>query len=395
MNMRCRHLLRRLVALAFCLAALLGGAPARGAEKVEHAAGAAHTIMSGDRLRIRVDEAPTMSRVYPVAGDGTIDFGILGRTYVEGLSPEEAAGQIEQQLESRFFKKATVAVEVADFVEGSILVLGEVKNPGLVAFRGDEIMTLVELIAGRGGMTDRAAASEVRILRWKREGGMRRDVITVDVASILKNLNFEKDQFLRPRDIVMVPSLGKGDGGGEFLALGEFGAPGFHPHFEGLDVIRAVAAAGGINREAKMDAGRLLRPDGSGQYRVIPLDYGRLFGAADMQMNVPVMAGDIMFIASEAQSTAGKVYLLGEVSSPGILPIPSDRQTTLARTLLTGGGFTKFANTARVRILREGPDRTKQTLEVDVGKILKTGDFDNDVPLRDEDVVIVPERMLF
>ncbi len=47
---------------------------------------------------------------------------------------------------------------------------------------------------------------------------------------------------------IMVPTLGSGQGSGEFLALGQFGEPGFHPHTEGMDMIRAIAKAGGMGR---------------------------------------------------------------------------------------------------------------------------------------------------
>ncbi len=349
-------------------------------------------IMAGDRIRITVLEAPEMNRLYPVAGDGTLDLGLLGRVVVEGLTPLESATHIEKALESRYFKKATVTAEVAEFVEGALLILGAVVNPGEIPFKGDEIVTLMEVIGRSGGLMANADGKSVRILRWKRGGGMERDIITVDVKAMLDSLDFSKDQFLRPRDIIVVPSLGAGEGSGEFLALGQFGNAGFHPHTEGLDVIRAVAKAGGLTIHAKMDAGRLLRPDGSGQYRVIPLDFSRLFGQADMAMNMQIMPGDIMFVPTGEQSSGGKVYLLGEVTAPGMLTIPLDRETTLARTLLTSGGFTKFANTAKVKVLRQGPDGGKQTMEVDVARILKTGKFEEDVPLRNEDVIIVPER---
>lgn len=351
-------------------------------------------IMAGDRLRITVVEAPEMNRVYPVAGDGSLDLGLLGRVVVDGLTPGEAAQDIESKLESRYFKRATVSIEVAEFVEGSLLVLGGVVSPGEVPFKGDEIVTLMEVIGRSGGLAPMADGKNVKILRWKRGGGLEREVISVDVKAMLDNLDFTKDQFLRPRDIILVPSLGAGEGSGEFLALGQFGSPGFHPHSEGMDVIRAVAKAGGLSINAKMDAGRLLRLDGSGSYRVMPLDLSRLFGQADMTMNMPILPGDILFVPTAEQSSGGKVYLLGEVNAPGMLTIPLDRETTLARTLLTGGGFTKFANTARVRVQRSGPGG-RQVMEVDVGRILKTGNFDDDVPLQNEDVIIVPERLIF
>ncbi len=353
-------------------------------------------ILAGDRLRIVVAEDETLSKTYPVAGDGTIDFGFMGRTSVDTLTPEEAAAELTRLLERSYYKKATVSVEVAEFVEGSVMLVGAFNSPGELEFKGDQILTLMEAIAMRGGLSASADAKNLRILRWRPGGGLERQIITVDVKSMMDSLDFSQDQFLRPRDMVFVPKLGGGEQASEFLALGEFGAPGFHPHQPNLDMIRAVAQAGGVSREANMSAVRLLRPDGpGGQYRAIPVDLARLFGAADMQMNIPVLPGDILFAPSGAQSSGGRIYLLGEVERPGIFPLPLQGEATLARTLLMNGGLGKFANPSRVRIQRAAPDGRRESLEVDVGRILKTGSFEDDVPLRDEDVVIVPERILF
>lgn len=352
--------------------------------------------MSGDRLRIVVVEDDQLSKTYPVAGDGTIDFGFIGRIPVDGLTTEQAAAKLKSVLEKTYYKRATVSVEVDEFVEGSVMIVGAVARPGPIGYQGDQILTLMEAIALAGGLNANADASNIRILRWRPGAGLQRQIIQVDVKSMYETLDFSKDQFLRPRDMVVVPTLGRGEKMAEFLALGEFARPGFHPHSPGMNIIRAVALAGGINREARMDAVRLLRPDSAnGTYQAIPVDLSRLFGAADMTMNIPVLPGDILFAPSAAQSSSGRIYLLGEVSSPGIYPLPLQGEATLARTLLTHGGFSKFANTSRVRIQRTAPGGQKQVLEVDVGRILKTGSFEEDVPLRDEDVIIVPERIIF
>lgn len=382
-------------ACILCLILTAGSAGMARAESPASDTGRTRTIMAGDRLRITVHEAPEMSRVYAVAGDGTVDLDLIGRVTVEGMDTETASQAVEEKLQKSYFKKASVTVEVSEFVEGSILILGAVTSPGAIPFKGDTLLTLVEAISMCGGLLPTAAGNEVRIVRWKPGGGMERQILTVDFKTMLDNLDFARDQFLRPRDIIFVPTLGEGRGAGEFLALGEFASPGFHPHEEGLDMIRAVARAGGVSREGKMDAARILRPDSKGQYRVIPVDLQRLFGAADMQMNVPVQPGDILFVPSAQQSAGGKIYLLGEVASPGIMGLPMDRESTLARTLLTAGGLSKFANGSKVRIQRQAPDGTRQTLYVDVERILKTGAFEDDVPLKDEDVIIVPERVLF
>lgn len=354
------------------------------------------SVMSGDRLRISVAEDDSLSKTYPVAGDGTIDFGFLGRVSVDGEAPDLVAEKLKKVLEQGYFKKATVTVNVEEFVEGSVLMIGAVNNPGALDFKGDQILTLMEAIALSGGLKPQADGKNVRILRWRPQGGLERQIITVDVKSMVDTLDFGADQFLRPRDMVFVPSLGAGEQSAEILALGEFGRAGFYPYQPGMDMIRAVAQAGGLTREARMDAVRLLRPSGGdGQYQAIPVDLSRLFGSADMQMNIPIQPGDILFAPTVSQSSGGHIYLLGEVSNPGIYPLPLQGDATVARTLLANGGLGKFANAARVRIQRTAPNGRRESMEVDVGRILKTGSFEDDVPLRDEDVVIVPERGIF
>ncbi len=352
-------------------------------------------IMPGDRLRVTVQEQPDLNRIYAVAGDGTIDFDLLGRIHIAERTSLEAAERIESLLEEGYFRKATVTVDVADFVEGAILVTGAVGRPGTISFRGDQILTLVEAITQQGGLQREAAGNEVKILRWKPGGSMEREVITVDVQKMFEDLDFSNDQYLRPRDMIIVPRLGEGarEGVREFLALGEFNSPGFHPHSEGMDMIRAVTRAGGISRQGQMAAARILRPDDRGNYEAIPVDISMLFSAADMSMNLPVRPGDILFVPSSEHAARGQVYFLGEVGRQGAVPLPPERNATLARMILANGGFSRYANENRVRVLREAPDGTKQTLTVNVGRILKTGAFEEDVPLRDGDVVIVPEAI--
>jgi polysaccharide export outer membrane protein len=355
---------------------------------------AVRRIMAGDRLRITVQEDPSLNQVYTVAGDGTVDLGFVGRLILEDLAIDEAADFIERKLEESYFRQATVTVEVSEFVEGAILVTGAVGSAGTIPFRGDQMVTLMEVITMSGGLTREAAGNEVRILRWMPGGGMARQILTVDVQSMLETLDFSRDQFLRPRDIVFVPSLGASENRKEFLALGAVGTPGFYPYTEELDIIRAVMRIGGVSREGVWSAARILRPDKAGAYQVIPVDLGRLFGAAETSLNVSLRPGDIFFVPFAEQASRGLVYLLGEVARPGAVPLGLGQETTLARLVLASGGLGKFANDNKVRILRAAPDGTRQTLYVDVGRILKTGNFDEDVPLQNGDVIIVPEKLL-
>ena len=72
----------------------------------------------------------------------------------------------------------------------------------------------------------------------------------------------------------------------------------------------------------------------------------------------------------------------------------SGPNATVARLVLEQGGMTQFANPGKVQIQRTAPDGSKKTLLTDVGRILKEGAFEEDVPLQDGDVIIVPEKGL-
>ncbi|HAL93072.1 MAG TPA: hypothetical protein DCM68_08635 [Verrucomicrobia bacterium] len=335
-----------------------------------------------------------MSKVYAVAGDGSIDFGFAGRIVIAELTSDEASRKLESVLEEKYFKEANVAISIANFVEGDVLVTGAVRSPGNLPFRGDSILTLVEAISRSGGLAATAAGDRVRILRWVPGGSMERQSIEVNVQAMLDTMDFSKDQYLRPRDIVVVPSRGEEEGRNEFLALGEVKTPGFHPYTEGLDVIKAVSLVGGLGEFADWGGARILRPRSSGEYAVVPLDLSRLFSAADMSVNQPLQKGDIFFVPSVRNLVRAQVFLLGEVNKAGAVSLTPGPNSTVARLILEHGGMTQFANPGKVQIQRTTPDGSKKTMLVDIGRILKEGSFEEDVPLQDGDVIIVPEKGL-
>lgn len=386
---------RRALWRALAVVVVLCSAPRAGRADLVGGSALSHLITGGDMLHISIAESPDLERDCAVAADGSISLPLLGRVTVGKVTCAEAARIIKAAYEKEYFKTATVKLSVSQFVSGAIIIQGAVRQPGPLEVSGDQLLTLMEALARCGGVNEDAAADQVKVLRWAAGSGFQRETIVVNVAEMLEKGDLRNDLFLAPRDMVVVPRMGSNGGGGEFLALGELGSPGFHPAREKLDVIRAITGAGGLTRESQMDAARLLRPERGGNYKVIPLDLQRLFVLADMKVNLPVLPGDILFVPSAAHASGGQAVFLGEVNRTGTVPLPLDQQSTLARTILTLGGFTKFAREGAVKVMRTAPDGTKQTLIIDAGAILKTGDFEHDLPLRDGDVVIVPERTVF
>ena len=85
------------------------------------------------------------------------------------------------------------------------------------------------------------------------------------------------------------------------------------------------------------------------------------------------------------EALAAQVYVMGEVSHPG--PMPMHGPTTILQALAMAGGFKEFANTKDVRVLRPSGNGT-QTLHFNYKDAIN-GDL-KPFYLRSGDTVIVP-----
>lgn len=87
------------------------------------------------------------------------------------------------------------------------------------------------------------------------------------------------------------------------------------------------------------------------------------------------------------------VYVLGEVEDPGVQRV--SRNTTLLQFLAQTGGFTRFAATQRIQVRRMTTSGQEQVFTVDYKAMANGAATQNNIVLRDGDVVLVPERRLF
>jgi len=90
------------------------------------------------------------------------------------------------------------------------------------------------------------------------------------------------------------------------------------------------------------------------------------------------------------------VTIFGQVGRQGKMTLPSDGSLTISSAILQAGGFARFANTKKVRVLRKKGDSEKErfVIIVDVDSIMVSGYLNKDIPLRKDDVIIVPEKIV-
>ncbi len=165
--------------------------------------------------------------------------------------------------------------------------------------------------------------------------------------------------------------------------LGQVHTPGRIPLKGALKILDAISQAGGFLE----DSGdvEIQRRDAAGQLESRVFSRDELLTGAGDRGNIYVLDQDIINV-----QVVKSVYVNGEVKNPG--PFPFDRDMTLLRAITRAGGFTQWANKAKVDILRTEKGASK-VIHVDAGDVEK-GKIP-DVPLLPNDQVVVRERKFF
>jgi len=97
---------------------------------------------------------------YLVDGEGEIDFPVIGKIKVIGLSPEELRVKLTEKL-SDYLKNPIINIRLKNF---TITVLGEVRRPGNYQVIGEQI-TILEALGLAGDMTIKGMRNNVLVIR--------------------------------------------------------------------------------------------------------------------------------------------------------------------------------------------------------------------------------------
>ena len=151
-------------------------------------------------------------------------------------------------------------------------------------------------------------------------------------------------------------------------------------------VIEFIARHGGFTDRADLTKVELRRP--GGEKRVLNL-FKAVFQSKLAED--PVLDDqDLVTIPSRAMSER-KIYLLGEVTKPGIYEL-RDR-VTLIEGIQLADSFTRAANRKQVIVIR-GDRHKPELFEINMLDILKQGDLSKNILLEDGDIVFVPRNWI-
>lgn len=133
---------------------------------------------------------------YLVDNNGEIDFPVLGKIQVIGLTTRECEALLRDKLKPYLKETPLVTVSSSNY---KFSVLGEVNAPGTYTVQ-DEKVTIFEAIAQAGDMTLFSIRDDVQLLREDSEG--RRQVIHLNLndANITQSPYF----YLQQNDVIYV-----------------------------------------------------------------------------------------------------------------------------------------------------------------------------------------------
>jgi protein involved in polysaccharide export with SLBB domain len=278
-----------------------------------------------------------------------------------------------------------------------VQVLGQVKSPGTYRLRVRS--RLVDAIARAGGPTEQADTSRVSLTRTSSgdadtasrahaspgtvpgtgTGGAAGPYAKVlDLEAILKGAKPEDNVILQDQDIISIPELIQ-----EVSVLGEVTRPGTYKIHKETRLLDVLALAGGVRPEGDATSAVLTskHPDGE-MRRTIDLD--RLQAAGGGEDNCLVKNGDVLYVPKSIS-----VMVLGKVRAPGTYSLRATAKFMDA--VSRAGGVSEDGDPSLATLTRQTDSAGGQSVQtVNITSIM-AGSDDRNVPLRDGDIIFVPD----
>jgi polysaccharide export outer membrane protein len=236
-----------------------------------------------DVLDVRVVQDEKLNTPHATVGeDGAITMPQIGKVAVSGLTQHEAEAQIRRVLEAKVLNRADVSVQIVEFGNKPISVLGSVTRPGSI---GGSNLTLIQALTAAGGLAS-GHGPTLYVIRTGMNGLVEQIPISVDELLVVGNPDLNLP--LSPNDVINVPA----EVPVTVYVMGEVTHPGKVElkRAQSPSALQAIAAAGGPTDRAGKEA--VITHAGGGTTTTI--NFRR--AARGQGKDAPLQDGDTIFI---------------------------------------------------------------------------------------------------
>jgi polysaccharide export outer membrane protein len=230
----------------------------------------------GDSIKVQVYQSPDLTLEARVSESGVINYPLVGRITIGGLTIPEAESRIAQALKkNRILKSPQVNINIAQVRGSQVAVLGQVAKPGRFPLEAMNVR-VSDMIAAAGGITPQG--DDVVVVSGLRNRKPFRK--TIDTAQLFAGKGGGTDDILvAPGDTVFI---GKAP---VYYIYGEAQKPGYYRIEHGMTVMQAIATGGGITPRGSNSRLKLTRKLPQGQ--VVELS---------PKLTDTIQAGDVLFV---------------------------------------------------------------------------------------------------
>lgn len=294
-----------------------------------------------------------------------------------------------------------------EFVKGNVVhVRGAVRGPGEFQHAAGMRVRDVLMLAGDPLPDAYMERAELSRIRPQGDGIEHREVILINLESVLKDPASPDNVLLRPGDVLTVYSLASFRGGTVRIS-GRVRQPGEYELVTGMRLRDLLFRSGGLLPDADLERVQLERIVNN-EKAVLPLNLAKLLLEGDESQNVRLQFDDAVLIPSML-ALARVVFVEGRVRNPGGY---AWRENETVSTLLvraggpvleeerptSGNGVQAVqplapADLKAAYIERSTSGGTKTKLPVDLHRLIVDRDLSADVRLQPGDVLVVPGRI--
>jgi polysaccharide export outer membrane protein len=135
-----------------------------------------------------------------VRPDGRISLPVLNDVVALGLTPEQLRQRLTEAA-NRFVEDPNVSVVVKEIKSRRVFIMGQIAKAGPYSLMAP--MTVIQLIALAGGLSEFAKQDEIVILRQDASGDQ--STLRFNYRDVMKRKNLRQNIQLQPGDTVIVP----------------------------------------------------------------------------------------------------------------------------------------------------------------------------------------------
>jgi len=207
-----------------------------------------YRLQRNDSISMTMFQEPAMSRSGLIGKSGSISFPLIGSVDLVGLTVTELEEKLVELYKEDYLVDPKISVIITGYATKSVIVSGAVVNPGGVPYPDEGTVSLAQAIAASGGITEMGDTNRITIVRKK--GGSI--VTTMNQAGEVELLAGDTAlvHMLPMNQVILTATIS-----GEVNRQGEIQLPASGK----LDILSAIAKAGGLSRIANQKEATLRR----------------------------------------------------------------------------------------------------------------------------------------